>query len=77
MLILISLFLLYTFSANHEAIQWRTGLRFLNEAARCLEESIITSPVTILVRHETSGDIFLSFRLMVISVQSSALDFLR
>ncbi len=28
-----------------ESIQWRTGLRFLNEAARCLEEQIITSPV--------------------------------
>jgi len=29
-----------------EVIQWRTGLRFLNEAARCLEEKIITSPVS-------------------------------
>ena len=28
-----------------ESIQWRTGLRFLNEAARCLEDKILTSPV--------------------------------
>ncbi len=33
------------FRITTENIQWRTGLRFLNEAARCLEEKIITSPV--------------------------------
>ena len=34
------------FRNTMEVIQWRTGLRFLNEAARCLEEKIITSPVS-------------------------------
>ncbi|CAF2851149.1 unnamed protein product [Rotaria sp. Silwood2] len=38
-----------------ENIQWRTGLRFLNEAARCLEEKIITSP--------TDGDVGAVFGL--------------
>ncbi len=33
------------FSLTTENIQWRITLRILNEAARCLEGNIISSPV--------------------------------
>ena len=35
------------FRSTTENIQWRISLRILNEAARCLEENIISSPVCI------------------------------
>lgn len=33
------------FRLTIDAIQWRICLRILNEAARCLEENILHSPV--------------------------------
>lgn len=35
------------FRLTIENIQWRICLRILNEAARCLEENILNSPVCI------------------------------
>ena len=60
------------FRITVESIQWRTGLRFLNEAARCLEEKIITSPVGILSTLASLHNEDLISRLMEISEQYSA-----
>lgn len=37
------------FRSTTEDIQWRITLRILNEAARCLEEKIINSPVCLIL----------------------------